>query len=68
MARMTCSECKCELPRDVWSCPYCGSPAEEAKPPGKDISARGMALLLLLFLVFPVVLFLVQILWPDALP
>jgi predicted amidophosphoribosyltransferase len=70
MAVMICTECKAELPRDAWSCPYCGSPAEEATTgePGRDISKRGVALMILLFLVFPILLFLIQIFLPDSLP
>ncbi len=61
MARMRCSECGVEIPNTVWSCPNCGSPAEE-KRVGNEISTRGMLVLLLLFVGVPVLLFLIQIL------
>ena len=67
MAWMTCSECGCEIPNKAWSCPHCGIPAVEtpSAQAGKEISSKGMLLLLLLFVFFPVLLFLIHIFVPD---
>ena len=67
MVRMTCSECGREVPKDAWSCPHCGNPGEVT--PGtqirNEISTKGMMLLLLLFVLVPVLLFLVHIFVPG---
>ena len=67
MERMICPECRIEIPKAAWSCPDCGKPGEQdaATQTGKEISGRGMMLLLLLFVAFPVVLFLVHIFVPG---
>jgi hypothetical protein len=67
MAWLKCSECGWEIPNNAWSCPGCGSPAEEAptEQTGKEISTKGMLLLLLLFLFFPALLFLLHIFVPG---
>jgi predicted amidophosphoribosyltransferase len=66
MARMICRECGVEVPRADWACPRCGKPGEEDPgQAGKDISPKGMLLLILLFVAFPVLLFLIHILVPG---
>jgi hypothetical protein len=62
---MTCSECGSEIPNNAWNCPHCGIPAEARAPTGKEISTKGMLLLLLLFLFFPILLFLIHIFVPN---
>jgi predicted amidophosphoribosyltransferase len=64
---MRCSECGSEVPNNAWSCPHCGKPAEEraGAQAGKEISTKGMVLLLLLFVAFPVLLFLIHIFVPN---
>lgn len=58
-----CPDCKIEVPRADWACPRCGKPGEaESETP---VPARGMLLLLLLFVAFPVVLFLLHIFVPG---
>jgi hypothetical protein len=55
------------MPNDAWSCPHCGNPGEPTtgRQTGEGISAKGMVLLLLLFVVFPVLLFLIHIFVPN---
>jgi len=67
MRRKTCSECEREIPRKAWSCPHCGNPGEPSpgRQLGNDISTNGMLALLLLFIGFPVLLFLLHIFVPD---
>jgi hypothetical protein len=66
MVRMRCSECATEIPNREWTCPNCGNPAVAGTPQtGKAISTKGMALLLLVFVVFPVLLFLIHIFVPG---
>ena len=67
MVRMTCSECGREMPNDAWSCPHCGNPGEPATGTQTEegISTKGMVILLLLFMVFPVLLFLIHIFVPN---
>jgi len=67
MARMICPECRVEVPRSAWACPECGKPGEvvEGKDAGNDLSSKGMLLLLLLFVAFPVLLFLLHIFVPG---
>ncbi len=67
MVRKTCSECGSEIPNNAWSCPRCGDPAEEtpSAQTGKEISTKGMLLLLLLFVFFPILLFLIHIFVPN---
>ncbi len=63
MGRMMCPDCKVEVPSASWACPRCGKPGEEEG--GKQLSATGMLLLLLLFVAFPVILFLIHIFVPG---
>ena len=67
MAWMTCSQCESEIPNRAWSCPHCGNPAEEtpSAQAGQEISTKGMLLMLLLFVFFPVLLFLIHIFVPN---
>lgn len=67
VARLACSECGVDIPNNAFLCPDCGSPAREpvGGQKGRDISATGMAILLLVFLVFPVVLVLLHIFVPG---
>ena len=67
MARMTCSECGRELPKNAWSCPHCGNPGEATSGAQirEQLSAKGMLLLLVLFVVVPVLLFLIHIFIPG---
>jgi hypothetical protein len=55
------------MPREAWSCPYCGNPGEPSpgRQLGNDISTSGMLVLLLLFIGFPVLLFLIHIFVPN---
>ncbi len=67
MLRKTCSECGREMPNDAWSCPHCRTPAE---PPTdaqteKGITPKGMMVMLLLFVLFPILLFLIHIFVPG---
>ncbi len=63
---MRCSECAATIPNREWACPNCGSPAVAGTAQtGKAISAKGMTLLLLLVVVFPVLLFLIHIFVPG---
>ena len=64
LGRMTCSECESEISNGAWSCPHCGNPVETAHT-GKEISSKGMTVLLLLFVFFPVLLFLIHIFVPN---
>ena len=65
--RKTCSECGREIPNDAWSCPHCGNPGEPTAGAKneKGITPKGMLVLLLLFVVFPVLLFLIHIFVPG---
>lgn len=67
MGSMVCSKCGREMSDRAWSCPECGQPAEE--PNGdqgrKEISTRGMVLLLVIFIFFPVLLFLLHLFVPE---
>ncbi len=67
MVRKTCSECGREIPNDAWSCPHCGNPGEP--PTGaqteKGITPKGMMVMLLLFVLFPILLFLIHIFVPN---
>jgi predicted amidophosphoribosyltransferase len=67
MSRMICPDCRIEVPSVAWACPNCGKPGEQepGKNTGREISTKGMVLLLLLFVVFPVVLFLIHIFVPG---
>ena len=67
MGRMMCPDCEIEVPRAAWACPRCGKPGEElaGNPTDKEISSKGMLLILLLFVAFPVVLFLIHIFVPG---
>lgn len=67
MARLICPECRIEVRRADWACNRCGKPGEEDPDTqtGTDISTTGMLLLLLLFVAFPVVLFLIHIFVPG---
>jgi hypothetical protein len=66
MERMICLECGIEIPKAAWSCPHCGKPGEtRGVPTAKEISPKGMILLLLMFVVFPIVLFLIHIFVPG---
>ncbi len=65
--RKTCSECGREMPKDAWSCPHCGNlgePTAGAKTE-KGITPKGMVVLLLLFVLFPILLFLIHIFVPG---
>jgi len=66
MVRVMCPECRIELDRGDWICPQCGSPAEEeAHSTGKEISTKGMVVLLVTFVGVPVLLFLLHLLVPG---
>ncbi len=67
MGRTECSDCGGELSEKDWSCPDCGNPRESAggSQTEKAISTKGMLLVLLLFVLFPVVLFLLHIFVPG---
>ncbi len=67
MARMICPDCKTEVPAVAWACPKCGKPGEHepGAQTGNEISPKGMILLLLLFLIFPIALFLIHIFVPG---
>lgn len=67
VARMICPDCEVEVPASAWACPLCGKPGEEeaGAHTGNEISPRGMILLLLFFVVFPVVLILIHIFVPG---
>ncbi len=66
MAETTCVKCGHEMPDEVWGCPHCGiSPGTGSGKGGKDISTKGMSLVLLLFVLFPVLLFLIHIFVPG---
>jgi hypothetical protein len=64
MARLSCSKCGTAIPASAWSCPACEHPVTEF-PEKQTVSARGMWLLLLLFVAFPVLLFLIHIFVPG---
>lgn len=67
MAAMRCPDCGIEVPATAWACPECGKPGEEVPGPhtGNEISSSGMLLILLLFVAFPVVLFLLHLFVPG---
>ncbi len=67
MVRKTCSECGREIPNDAWSCPHCGNPGEPTAgaKTKKGITPKGMVVLLLLFVLFPILLFLIHIFVPG---
>ena len=67
MSRRTCSECEHEIPKGDWSCPHCGNPGEPspAKQIGNEISPKGSMVLVSLFVIFPILLFLLHILFPN---
>ena len=67
MARVTCSECGCQIPNDAWSCPQCENPTvgTEREQTKNEISSRGMTALLVLFILFPILLFLLHIFVPS---
>ena len=67
MVRMACSECGREMPNKAWSCPHCGNPGEATAGAqiGKEISRKGMTVMLLLFVLFPILLFLIHIFVPN---
>ncbi|MCP3986260.1 MAG: hypothetical protein GY723_17920 [bacterium] len=67
MAKIRCLECGSDIPRDAWSCPHCGEPAQAAAggQTAGAISTRGMLCVLLLFILFPVLLFLLHIFVPE---
>ncbi len=67
MAQMTCSECGQEIVDAAWNCPRCGvtSASAAAAENEKAISVKGMACLLLVFVLFPVLLFLIHIFVPN---
>ncbi len=64
---MTCSECGYEIPDSDWSCSHCGNPVEtdSGSQTGKEITTKGMMLLLALFVFFPILLFVLHIVFPD---
>ncbi len=66
-ARTTCPDCGGEVPNDVWSCPACGEPVEAtaAAETGKEISSRGMKVVVTLFILVPILLFLLHIFVPS---
>ena len=67
MARITCSECGSQIPNDAFSCPDCGTPAQsvDGAQTEEEISSKGMTILLLLIVLFPVLLFLIHIFVPG---
>ncbi len=67
MSPLACSECGYPIPNDVWSCPSCDRPVEgtSSEQAGNEISAKGMTILLVLFVAFPVLLFLLHIFVPS---
>lgn len=66
MVMTTCSKCGHEMPDQVWGCPHCGiTTAAESGEGRKEISTKGMMILLLLFVVVPVLLFLTHIFVPG---
>jgi len=67
MKRRECSECGREMPKEAWSCPHCGNPGEPTpgRQIGNELSKKGMLMLVFLFMVFPVLLFLIHIFFPD---
>lgn len=62
-----CSECKREIPKSDWSCPHCGNPGEPTvdRRLGNEISPKGSMVMLLLFVIFPILLFALHLLFPD---
>ncbi|MBW2269082.1 MAG: hypothetical protein JRH16_10915 [Deltaproteobacteria bacterium] len=67
MPQTTCAKCEGEIPKNEWSCPHCGNPIETAadRQTSNAISTRGMLLLIMLFIAFPVLLFLLHIFVPE---
>jgi uncharacterized membrane protein YvbJ len=66
MKATTCSKCGHEMPDQVWGCPHCGNSTEAGgEEREKAISTKGMTVLLLLFVLFPVLLFLIHIFVPG---
>lgn len=64
MKPVRCSECGTEVPNSAWACPHCNHPLTE-DPAAQGISPKGMWMLLLLFVAFPVILFLLHIFVPG---
>lgn len=54
------------MPDQVWGCPNCvSSSGGEDGRSGKEISGRGMTTILVLFILFPVLLFLLHLFLPG---
>lgn len=62
-----CPECEREILDKDFTCPHCRSPVETltAAEGKKEISTTGMLCLIALFVLFPVVLFLIHIFVPG---
>jgi uncharacterized membrane protein YvbJ len=66
MAVQKCSKCGHEMPDQTWGCPQCRTPATTGKErKGAEISGKGMMILIALFILFPILLFLVHIFVPG---
>ena len=63
MVQTTCSKCGHELTDQAWGCPQCGG--ETGAGQGKEISSKGMMMVLLLFIVFPILVFIVHLFVPG---
>jgi hypothetical protein len=55
------------MPKADWSCPHCGNLGEPtaSRQLGSEISPKGSVALLSLFVIFPVLLFLLHIFFPN---
>lgn len=64
MALTVCPQCEREIRDKTWGCPHCGGVRVHAKT-GKEISMKGMTVLIVVFVLFPVLLFLLHIFVPN---
>ncbi|RLA20850.1 MAG: hypothetical protein DRQ61_09330 [Gammaproteobacteria bacterium] len=63
-----CPKCKQGIPDKVWGCPNCGAPARNGSGQNEneqEITAKGMWVLLSVCIFFPVLLFIIHIIFPG---
>ena len=67
MRSKTCPKCQREMPEGDWSCPHCGNLGEPTPPmqQGNEISPKGSIVMLSLFVISPILIFLLHILFPN---
>lgn len=67
MAAIVCSVCERIVPENDWSCAYCGhaARANAGEKPVQEFTNKGMICMLGLFVIFPVLLFLLHIFVPG---